>query len=437
MVDAGKVVELAFLLERALQVAVVEGQGHHFPVSLELYKVLVESSRRFSTRNVSFPPEMFLVRVEDEELSSRLDGVVRAGVSPYLHEGNLQSAGIVTGGAVAGYSLEDLVSHLLTVALLRGGEYAARSFYDCLESEAVLVQALFLIEGVAVHSSIEIDDGIRLEPVPSTTEAFPPYLVRRGFSNPLDLFGRTVLVIDQKVSPVFANPAEMRGERSTAPFKREGVSSAYPDLDVGQFCEAISLAIDHYVTCVAWWSYGDRDGAFMLGHGNGSGGSSSEMPRHGGRSSWVIQREDVGRAEEVYGLYRGLDSATALRLRVPIGRWMRAKADEHLVDKFINLGTAMESLFLGDEGYNGELKFRLALRAGWYLAEDSRERRELVREFGRIYAARSRAVHTGKVSERDGDPGFVANSQDLCRRAIVKVMKAGQFPDWEELVVGG
>ncbi len=69
--------------------------------------------------------------------------------------------------------------------------------------------------------------------------------------------------------------------------------------------------------------------------------------------------------QEALALYRarrGLDTETARRLVVPIDRWIRSRTDRLTVDKFIDLGIALESLYI-NEGSTTELRFSLALRA--------------------------------------------------------------------------
>ena len=31
---------------------------------------------------------------------------------------------------------------------------------------------------------------------------------------------------------------------------------------------------------------------------------------------------------------------------------------------------------------------------------------------------------------------FIKRAQDLCRQSIIKVLKNGQFPDWDSLILG-
>ena len=65
-------------------------------------------------------------------------------------------------------------------------------------------------------------------------------------------------------------------------------------------------------------------------------------------------------------------------------------------------------------------------------------------EFKAIYDLRSMAVHNGEVPKRikirkeESVPtsAFIPRAQDLCRQSIIKILKNGKFPDWNNLILG-
>lgn len=115
-----------------------------------------------------------------------------------------------------------------------------------------------------------------------------------------------------------------------------------------------------------------------------------------------------------------------------------SKTSKNRVDAFINLGTALESLYL-DGSDNSELGYKLALRAAWHLGNNAEERYSLKQEFSRMYGLRSRAVHTGDPDKVKTTPEFTATAQKRCLESIIRIIRDGRFPDredWERLVVG-
>ena len=112
----------------------------------------------------------------------------------------------------------------------------------------------------------------------------------------------------------------------------------------------------------------------------------------------------------------------------------------------------MEALYLSNIPEPTELSFRLRLHAAWHLRENEKDRKELMKEFQEIYAWRSSVVHKGKLPKKEiGSKNkkkkipyteeeiaaFVQNAQDLCRDSILKIIEKEEFPDWQNLVLGG
>lgn len=49
---------------------------------------------------------------------------------------------------------------------------------------------------------------------------------------------------------------------------------------------------------------------------------------------------------------------------------------------------------------------------------------------------RSRAVHTGTLKATEVSPAFTATARELCWKSIVRIIRHGKFPDWDQLVTG-
>lgn len=106
------------------------------------------------------------------------------------------------------------------------------------------------------------------------------------------------------------------------------------------------------------------------------------------------------------------------------------------VDSAIDLGIALEALFLSDlPDDRGELTFRLRLRVARYLEQNSKKREALFRLVGDLYSLRSTAVHTGRSpSDIRGratsdllEEGFRLTA-DAIRRHVVEGP-----PDWNNV----
>ena len=147
-----------------------------------------------------------------------------------------------------------------------------------------------------------------------------------------------------------------------------------------------------------------------------------------------VSEETIQLATDLYWARKNLSPKTAARLDIAIDRWLRSYEDIRLVDKFIDLGIALESLYLG--GVREELSFRLALHAAWHLGPNVAERQRLMRDFRKFYNSRSSAVHSGSVKDTKTTRDVLSRAQEFCRWAIVDIISRKRFPDWNELVLG-
>lgn len=331
----------------------------------------------------------------------------------------------------------------MDITIARGSDYAADAFLAGLTDPDVRYQEITLIKGLRIDREITVGNGIRLVPLPDTSAALPHYLPEMNLPTgprPEDFLLDTILVVDTSVSPVFINPAETVGDGSRIPprsqvFRYEDVSGGYSGFDAWQFCEALSLVTEGAVRVAAWWSHLDEDHICKARTSYGYGYAPDALHNHA--PSGVSGSAAEATVQEALSLYRArrrLDAETARRLAVPIDRWVRSHTDRLTVDKLIDLGIALESLYL-DEGSTTELRFRLALRAAWHLGTSSSERLSLLHDFKKIYGLRSKAVHAGRVDDGSDTGGMLAIAQEQCRRAIIKIIMDGGFPDWEKLVV--
>lgn len=437
MVDTTAVQTLNYLLQQAISRTVIRDRYQGYHISNQEYRSLLMSYRASPHSFNHLSLHRYQPVVQDDATKQDLLHIISGALEQYIHDDMLQSAEIVTGGPLNGFHIDNMLEHLLTIAFVRGTEFVAKSFYECVEKTSIRIKAVTMIEGVRIENPIEVDEGIHLVPIPGDVNEFPPYLRTHPFTHVTEYFGRTLIVVDEMVSPVFARPdEEFLSNRLSSSFTRVNVNTKYPNFVEEEFCEALSLSINHAVDYVSWWSHINPDEVYAVN-------SSKGMTSHAGRTNYrfgtpsiEVDEQDVRDAMSLYVTRKNLSQKVTQRLRVPIDRWIKSKADKNNVDIFINLGTALESLYLGDINFSGELGFRLALRAAWHLGNDGQERVSLKKDFAKIYGLRSQAVHTGTLNESKASPEFTARAQDLCLKSIVRIIQNGKFPNWDQLVMG-
>ena len=299
-----------------------------------------------------------------------------------------------------------------------------------------------MLTGVRLDQEVEIRPGIRLVPLPDSTADLPAYFPPHGlYADPGELLGKTLLVADCTVRPVFADPDLLILPEDM--FQWQQRCSDLPDLNVDQFCDALSLASKGAIELVADWTHVDPDAIIIPKSSyTGSGRLYISHLLLYGKPPVVANKDSVEEAVSLYEARQNLSSGLVRRLEVPIKRWIKSQTDQSMVDSFIDLGIVLESLYL-DDVQEPELGFRLRLRAGWFLGNSIDERDSVMSNIRDIYELRSRAVHAGQVPNvhrtrqtRD----IKEEAVELCLRSTVKKIhharEHGEFPAWNRLVLG-
>jgi hypothetical protein len=149
-----------------------------------------------------------------------------------------------------------------------------------------------------------------------------------------------------------------------------------------------------------------------------------------------LPEKDAVEASGLFSTWVGLTEERKAELRVPMQRLNSAMRRSNTVDSAIDLGIALESIFLGDE--LDELSFRLRVRAARWLGATPDERGKLSTLIRELYAARSRAVHRGQVPDMIKNrptAELLEEGYGLTATALVALIRSGD-PDWDAVTFG-
>ena len=433
-----QVEELAGLLECAVRNVAVTHQYTNQRIDTSAHR---EMLRRYWDRH--WPdtdlnhPRHYAATVASGELQEQLVAAVNRELAQYVREGRVQTAAIVTVGSYGGgFTLADLVSRLIEVAIGRGHLHAARTFYRGIREPRIIYRRIALLSGVRLELEVSVRPGIRMIPLPNSTADLPPYFPYMSHVDSRDLLGRTLIVIDYAVEPTFADPDPLSLPEDV--FQSQQVCSELPDFDLHGFCDSLSLANDGPIACVSEWTHVDPDAIFI-----------PQWPYTGGErrypfaprtiGSVMATESSVNEAVLLYETRQGLSAGGTQKLEVPVTRWIKSKSDQLLSDRFIDLRITLESLYLKDflnEQNRQEMRFRLPLFGAWYLGADIKERRWIRKRLRDAYDVASGSVHGGNVHETAENRELLSDVQELCRRGILKLLREGEPPDWGELILG-
>ena len=475
--------ELSQLLEEAMEdLEIRDEYGGQLALPVDVYRRYLQESwkyfglARFSpfwirptvnivcqttrSRLLDYIREELALFIDDDEISTATYFIESNSTdSPCVHRFQNKNKGVHP---------RFILKRLLDIALVRGIEQAVSVFGRCSRPEGAqgVFQDVSVVKGITLKTDIEVSKGIRLVPLLDSgiskefINYFPHFAVFAvGYEFP-NFFGQTLLVIDRPGFSIFHKPGPNQdfpqglpvgelpfqvGEHDTI-FRNLGEVDSFQE----SFSQALSLILNFPIQIPR--------GAFCFEEVQISRGGyffeedRTFNPRDGTIASLIqanrfrnSTKADEDHIEKAKCLYKSLvdfDSNDRNKLQIPIDRWIKSIAPESDVDKMIDLGIALEALYVTDGG--GDTTYKLAIRAARHLGKDKKDREDLLAKFKQIYKCRSKAVHAGHVDttvkfgkEKISMSKFITHAQDLCLRSIKKILDKGKFTDWDSLILGG
>ena len=463
--------ELRELLAEAMGSLVVQHGFGLSSIPVDVYRKYLEE--RWACYGVGFFSwallTYFTLKIENEITNSRFLHFISEELAQYMHGNDVSIAACKiecdpSHGSRLSYigyppiNLYLLMERLLKITLVRGIEAAVSVFDRCSAPEGVqnFFQDIALLEGIKIETEIPVYEGVRLVPLPSSDTSeqlmyYLPGIPHSTFNQVRHFFNKTLLVIDRPGFSVCQKPAPHLPFQDESlvddlPFQIEVPDVKFPNSEAVNsfkilFCQALSLVCNTSVQIVneGWFVASDK--SFNLDY------RPFNLLPNSNRSitSFMAGPIEIEQTKCQYSNLINLDSNTLEKLQISINRWIRSKAPGNYVDKMIDLGIALEALYVPDGG--GDLNYKFSIRAARHLGKDKEHREDLLQKFKHIYEYRSKAVHNGQLEQRpkfgkERIPlsEFIAKTQDLCQESIMKVVKKKQSPNlnyWNSLILGG
>ena len=458
--------ELRQLLQEAMPNVVIEVPEQYKPISVERYRECAKAFRKSYRPDLSSILLYYRPNIQDDAVKSKLFDFIKEELADYIRQNesaeplwtySICPANLAIHGTnILPCPLDWLLEKLLEISIASGTDRAISALDKCARETSGTFQKIVFLQGPIYDLRLEsgtedsreirVSDGIRLVLFPLNASEFPPYLFDWSFNHVLKNAGpsvfrqKTVLIIDQTVSPLFCKfPTENENQ-----FEIKIKSAEFPNFDVEKFCQAFSLVSNYPVEPVHQWSYIDQDELFNL--------QSLPIIVYNLFTPKVISRVtiiDETHIEKIKDRYRGLvnlSSDVAEKLHIPIDRWIKSKTEDNPVDKMIDLGIAFESLYVPAKvpGKSRKIVYNLKKNASRYLGTNKDNQEKLEKKFKVIYDCRCDAVHEGRLKEKieiEKDKHvpqseFITEVQNLCRQSIMKILEEEKFPDWNNLILG-
>lgn len=337
----------------------------------------------------------------------------------------------------------DLLSKWLVItSYINDIGYAIELLNSYLKSETTSVLSILVISGIEVSDRIKISDAIELVPfddLPASVpkeSLYPPFFKEDFLSQlgiiPLSInkgfyFPKAALVKRVQISPKsFSND--------------ESVMLPIDVADLYEVCEFLTLFSD--ATPVPLGSWTELDDSIPCKQMLGSAWSQP-VPDVLSVKDVALHHSDWQEIKLLYKNFSNMTQQNRDLLRIPIQRVNQARRRKNIADKAIDQGVAFEALFLNDKSHKEQISFTFRLRASLLLGNTFEKKQELMNFFTSFYSCRSMAVHTGRLDQKIKIPHrrkvhaneLLNESDELCIKAIKKIIENGEFPDWNKLVL--
>ena len=389
-------------------------------------------------------------------LQQRLDAYVDASSGRVGHSFRVAGNDGGSVGGTADYAVEiqsrshlrGLARALLRAAAVVGSISAARLVDGWAHGEPLQFKICLVLTGLYVAQPLELAAGLRVYPLPISSEGLPLSMPDADENRVRNMLGRSVLEIDAQTGPVFFQPPGDDGSYQVLETR-----TVLQSVTLLSFLTALSLESNQRVAVVwSWVDYGDA-AAFAAENPSPWGGPGAMRLQMLGRGSSHAMTTNItqlfefdppspnldinclSRAWElVEELQRRMDSDS--RFSIAVRRWGQSATDAvPLEDRFVDLRIALESLYLDSD--SGESTFRLSLTGARHLGTSLEERRDIRRTLSQFYGLASRVIHGTELGQaRNKDDELLRSAGKLCRDGILKIVETKDQPDWSDLLLG-
>ena len=266
--DPDRVQELSKLLHMAVEDVVVEWRlrrDNPGPIGVRWYRAALRELRTAYSNDLLHTKELYEPRIQDKSVAKKLLEFIRSEVAEYIRwdDGNRFTI-LGPSGDVVG---DELLTNLLSIAIIDGVDKAAAEFGRCVSLNRVPAQRISLLGGINITEGFHINDEMRIIPIGNRVRDIPRFVYENFFSYDHTLFldstlkpnyflGRAVLMVDFIYAPVFHS--QLHGWKIDTVTQNIELAEAR----IAEFLEVLSSVCGVNIGGVLRWTYLDNDSIF-------------------------------------------------------------------------------------------------------------------------------------------------------------------------------
>ena len=143
------------------------------PVSIDRYKGYLQESWTSYSPDTERLVRQFKLKFNGNTKSKLLD-LISSELDPFIHEGRILTGYFYLQCARTNreiVELNDLLEKLMNIAIFGGIEAAVSAFDKSISKDApVSFESITLLKGITLETEIQVYDGIRLVPIPASSD---------------------------------------------------------------------------------------------------------------------------------------------------------------------------------------------------------------------------------------------------------------------------
>lgn len=328
----------------------------------------------------------------------------------------------VTGTQSSAFGHEPLAMWLMRRAKQVGAKVAYHELTEYAENETFDAYEVAILAGVSVGQPTDIGNGVHIYPAAEVPILSLMQMIEDIKYSSLFLSERPGAFLIKRFAHKRLHIAG--DERNPTPF----VFGPAEDLRDAHLCMSVGGLVGPQII-----AYGTQVGDKTPN----PGGLGWALPMH--RSVGIsknINQNLLDQIKQIHEAFSVLPEEVKHKLRIPMERINNYAALKDPVDKAIELGVALEALFLEDNN-RSELRYQFSLRAATLLGTDAGSRHEIFDLMKTMYDLRSQAVHNGRIPKKLAEkaPDLMEKVAPLATKAV-KYMIEEQGVDWKALILG-
>ncbi len=343
------------------------------------------------------------------------------------------------------FEIDYFINNLLKYSFVYGSDKVVEILAKQFKEDKVFYNRLSLIKGLKVKRTLSIFDGIIISPAEKYFNILPSFKFHsdNDLSSISNWKSYSIIDISFFRTPFMIRvPDESEYIKDTSKlhnllreYKYKVSNNDFSNFNSKDFINCLYLVLKKPCSLSLEWDF-ELYNFFGVGNIMDSNSMLNYVERGYHIPPIQLNEEDLEKTKKLYRKFYNLDKDIKKKIDIAMRRLIPIKDNWSIVDSIINLGIALEVIYLG--GSKEQLSLALRTRGAWYLGGDFQQRKETYDTLKEFYEFRSRAVHSGSLSDKDHESinNNFEKTRIICCNTLEKIINDSKIPNWDNIILG-